>query len=68
MCPLTSSSPFPVSWNTPVFCDVSRCDLSALFPIRTRTWTGADAQAENMVGQKLQTQWSRRSDEPAFCC
>lgn len=32
---LTSCSPFPVSWNTPVFWEVSRWDLRALFPIPT---------------------------------
>lgn len=33
---LTSWSPFAVSWNTPVFWEVSRWDFSALFPIWTR--------------------------------
>lgn len=28
-------SPFPVSWNTPVFCAVSRWAFNALFPILT---------------------------------
>lgn len=32
---ITSVSPFPVSWNTPVFCAVSKWAFSALFPILT---------------------------------
>lgn len=32
---LTSCRPFAVSWNTPVFWEVSRWDFSALFPIWT---------------------------------
>lgn len=52
---LTSSSPFPVSWKTPVFWEVSRCDLSALFPIWTLQAGSRPSACWSVEGQKEKT-------------
>ena len=68
---LTSWSPFAVSWNTPVFWEVSRWDFSALFPIWTRrqaetvclsqpNWTCCRSSCSRSAAVKLDFQCSEQ--------